>query len=70
MSKQMRMTMNIGHYPNIECRICHCKQFKPYVEIKRNPLNHMEMFIIPVYGCANCNEILEIKVTPKKHNEQ
>ncbi len=65
-----RMTMNINHYPDHKCGLCSCIRFNTAVMVKYNPLRFTEKFIIPVYACQNCGEILDLTVTPKKHTEQ
>lgn len=61
-----QMTINIAHLPKRECRLCKSTRFKAEVEIRYNPLSP-ENFIVPVYTCANCGELLDLAVTPKKH---
>ena len=58
--------INISHYPDRKCRKCECNLFDAAVMIKFNPLNTLEQYIIPVYTCKDCGELLEDLSKPKK----
>lgn len=61
---------NIAHYPNHVCRNCKGKRFESFVEIKYDPLAPMQKYLVPVYLCQNCQEPLDLSLTPKKMTEQ
>jgi hypothetical protein len=60
-------TIKVDHYPDHTCRTCKGNIFDAAVMIKYDPLNTLSKFLIPVYTCKNCGDLLDMKVIPKKH---
>ena len=65
-----KTTINLDHLPDHKCRVCKCIRFKTEIIIKYDPLRWQDKFIIPVYSCVSCGEVLDLKVQPKKMSEQ
>lgn len=57
---------NVDHYPVHQCRNCGCDTFDTSIQIRYNPLNYMDKYLIPIYRCTSCGNMLDLKVNPKK----
>lgn len=58
---------NVAHYPDHKCRVCGNNRFTAHVIIKYDPLSPMSKYIVPVYECSRCGELLDLVVNVKKH---